>query len=79
MNKEEQEFFEGCDVFKDYQSVEEYRADIRRYLTLSSWHYSAEMADEIMSMPGRARAIEQAFEEKEPAADIAVDVGYFCG
>ena len=79
MNKEEREFFESCDLFKDYQSIEEYRADIRRYLTLSSWHYSEEMADEIMSMPGRVNWIERAFAEREPAADIAVDVGYFCG
>ena len=77
MNREDQEFFESCDVFKEYKSIEEYEADIRRYLTLSSWHYSEKMADEIVSSSGIL--IERAFAEKEPAADIAVDVGYSCG
>lgn len=77
MNDEEIKFMMGCDVFKDYTSIEEYKADIRRYLTLSGWHYSVEQADEIVTRS--AVLIGRAFAENEPAADIAVDIGYGCG
>ena len=77
MNDEERKFMMDCDVFRDYTSIEEYKADIRRYLTLSSWHYSEEMADEIVTT--NDILIDRAFAENEPAADIAVDIGYSCG
>ncbi len=77
MNDEEIKFMMGCDVFKDYTSIEEYKADIRRYLTLSGWHYSLEEADKIVTRS--AILIDRSFAENEPAADIAVDIGYGCG
>ena len=77
MTDEESKFMMDCDVFKDYASIEEYKADIRRYLTLSGWHYSVEQADEIVTRS--AVLIDRAFAENEPAADIAVDIGYGCG
>ncbi len=77
MNEEESKFMMDCDVFKDYTSIEEYKADIRKYLTLSGWHYSVEEADKIVSRS--AILIDRAFAENEPAADIAVGIGYGCG
>ena len=77
MNKEKSKFVMDCDVFKEYTSIEEYKADIRRYLTLSGWHYSVEEADKIVSRS--ADSIGRAFADNEPAADIAVGIGYGCG
>lgn len=79
MSKKEREFFDSCDSFKNYSNIDEYKADIRRWLTLSSWHYSEEKANELMEMAERAVWIEQAFQNKEPASAIAADVGYCCG
>ena len=79
MSDADKEFFNSCDEFKDYPSIEEYTADIRRWLTLSSWHYSEEEAKRFTEIPVRKKWIEESFENKEPAADIAADVGYFCG
>lgn len=61
MNEEESKFMMDCDVFKDYASIEEYKADIRRYLTLSGWHYSVEEADKIVTRS--AILIDRAFAE----------------
>lgn len=77
MNEEESKFMMDCDVFKDYTSIEEYKADIRKYLTLSGWHYSVEEVDKIVTRS--AILIDRAFAENEPAADIAVGIGYGCG
>ena len=77
MNEEESKFMMDCNMFKDYVSIEEYKADIRRYLPLSGWHYSVEEADKIVTRS--AILIDRAFAENEPAADIAVDIGYGCG
>ena len=79
MNKEDRAFFDSCDSYKNYENIDEYKKDIRRWLTLSSWHYTEEQADELMAMKERTAWIEQAFDNKEPVADIAADVGYCCG
>lgn len=79
MSDAEKGFFNSCDKFKNYPSIEEYTADIRRWLTLSSWHYSEEEAKKLTEDPTRKEWIHKAFEDKKPAADIAADVGYFCG
>ena len=79
MNEEDKKFFNSCDSFKDYSSIEEYTADIRRWLTLSSWHYSEEEAKKLTEDPIRKEWIQKSFDEKEPVSDIAADVGYFCG
>lgn len=78
-NPEEKEFLRGCNQFKDYASIDEYIADIRRWLMLSSYHCSEEEAAKLTENPVRKKWIEESFENKEPAADIAADVGYFCG
>ena len=79
MSDADKEFFNSCDEFKNYPSIEEYAADIRRWLTLSSWHYSEEEAKKLTEDHTRKEWIHKAFEDKEPAADIAAGGGYFCG
>lgn len=79
MTEEEREFSRSCDTFKDYASIDEYLTDIYRYLSLS-FNYSKEEVDDIFcKFPVRRKWVEESFEKKKPAADIAVDVGYFCG
>lgn len=79
MSKKDREFFESCDAFKNYADIDEYKADIRRWLTLSDWHYTEDEANELIERSERAEWIRQAFDEKEPAASIAADVGFCCG
>lgn len=79
MSEEERAFFDRCDSFKNYATIDEYKADIRRWLTLSSWHYSEEAADALINLPASAEWIKQAFESGEPASSIGVDIGYGCG
>ena len=79
MSMKDREFFDSCDSFKNYASIDEYKADIRRWLTLSDWHYSKEQADKIIDAPERAAWIEQAFDDREHVSSIGADVGYCCG
>ncbi len=79
MNTDDREFLDSCEEFKDYASIDEYIADIRRWLALSSWHYSEEQVDKLLADPIRMKWVEEAFEEKEAVSDIASDVGYCCG
>lgn len=79
LTDDEREFLKGCDVFKPYSSIDEYIADIRRCLTLSSWHYTDDQAKTLMANPTRKVWIQEAFANREPAGDIAADVGYCCG
>lgn len=76
MTKEEREFFDGCEAFKNYGSLDEYIADIHKWLTLSSWKYSDEAADR--HIKANMAYIERAYENREPAADVGAEVG-FCG
>ena len=75
---EDQAFIKRCDSFSDYANIDEYKADICRWLMLSSWHYTREEAEKVMNSPIRAKWIEEAFQSREPAADIAADVGHLC-
>lgn len=77
MTDKERDFYNGCDSFKDYANIDEYKADIRRWLTLSSWHYSEADAGRIIEQ--NKAYIERAYEAKEPAGDAAAEVGYCCG
>lgn len=79
MSKKDRQFYESCDTFKNYANIDDYKADIRRWLMLSSWHYTGEEADNLMTAPNRAEWIKRAFEEREPVSDIASDVGFCCG
>lgn len=77
MSKKNREFFESCDAFKNYASIDEYKADIRKWLTLSSWNYTGEQADKLIEQ--NADYIEKAFSGREPAADAGAEVGFCCG
>ena len=77
MSKKDREFFESCDAFKNYADINEYKADIRRWLMLSDWHYTGEQADKLMEL--NAAYIETAFNNGEPAADAGAEVGFCCG
>lgn len=77
MSKKEREFFDSCDSFKNYANIDEYKADVRRWLTLSSWHYSEEKAEKLIDQ--QSAYIEKAYADREPAADAGAEVGYCCG
>lgn len=67
---------ERCE-FLDYRSIQEYIEDIVVILVYSTWHYSEEDARE--RCEERMIFIRNCFENKVPADDCAVDVGYSCG
>jgi hypothetical protein len=48
MAKNDRAFFDGCDSFKNYANIGEYKVDIRQWLALSDWHYAEEQADKLM-------------------------------
>lgn len=77
MKNEDKLFIESCSVFKEYATIDEYIQDIQRCLELSSWNYSAETVKKLID--GDMDFIRKSFDNKVPADDVAVDVGYFCG
>lgn len=77
MSKKEREFFDSCDEFKNYAEIDEYKADIRRWLTLSSWHYTGKRANVLIDQ--HTAYIKAAFDNREPAADAGAEVGFGCG
>lgn len=77
LTDEERAFLDGCTIFKPYSSIDEYIEDIRRCLTLSSWHYSVEEAERRTQT--EMQYIRKAYEEHEPADYAATEVGYCCG
>lgn len=70
-------FFDKCDEFGKYRDVKEYTEDILTILVYSSWHYSEEQARNLVDES--EQFIKESFQNKVPAADCAVDVGYSCG
>ena len=77
MGKKDREFFDSCYSFKNYAGIEEYKADIRRWLTMSDWHYTEEQADSLVEQ--NSAYINSAFNDRESAADAGAEVGYCCG
>lgn len=81
MTDEEKAFVESCDEFKDYKSIDEYIADIRRLLMIGiiNRRYSEKEADELIHDDIHMKWIEESFSEKEDACLAAVDIAYCCG
>ena len=79
MTDEEKAFVEGCDEFKDYKSIDEYIADIRRLLMIGiiNHRYSETKADELIH--GDMKWIEHNFSEEKDACFSAVNIAYCCG
>ena len=78
LDKNELKAFEKeCDVFKAYNSIDEYIEDIVTYLVYSTWYYTEEKARRLVERD--AEFVKESYERKDPAADCAVDVGYACG
>lgn len=77
MTNDERKFYESCDTFKNYDSLEQYVADIKKWLTLSSWHYTEETAEKIINE--NADYIKKAFARKDSASDTGAEIGYACG
>lgn len=76
--KEEEKFAKECDTFKDYKDVNEYMNDAAICLTsYAPWHYTEEEAKE--RIQAFRKYAEQCFDDKVPANDFALDVGYTCG
>ena len=66
-----------CESFKEDSTFEEYKEDIIRYLTLSTWKYTEKQAMAIVER--EMNYIEESFDNKESVADTAVEIGYACG
>lgn len=71
------DFFHNCDKRRKYARLDEYKADVKRWLTLSSWHYTEEQAEDIINQ--RIRDVEQSFKSKECVSDCGAEIGFFCG
>lgn len=67
---ESESFKEGC-------SFEDYKRDVVRYLMLCSYGYSEEDATALANK--YINDLKKSFVEKEPVADLAIDIGYACG
>jgi hypothetical protein len=63
MAKNDRAFFDGCDSFKNYANIGEYKVDIRQWLALSDWHYAEEQADKLMEW--QSAYSEQAYASRE--------------
>lgn len=74
---EGQAFRSDRDAWKNYKSIDDYIEDIVVCLVYSSWHYSEKQARE--QCEDRRDYIEESFDEKIPANDCAIEVGYCCG
>lgn len=77
LSAEDQAFMEACDEKQNYDSFEDYKRDIIRWLMLSGWHYSKESAEELVA--DEEEYIIKSFEKNDTISDIAVDIGYCCG
>ena len=67
---ESESFNENC-------SFEDYKRDIVRYLMLCSYRYTEDGAISLVN--DYMDDIKKSFAEKEPVADLAIDIGYGCG
>ena len=74
---EDRAFMKSCDEKQSYDSIEDYKRDIIRWLMLSDWHDSKETAEELVRM--REMHIIESFERNDTISDIAVEVGFCCG
>ena len=77
LSAEDQAFMKACDEKQSYDSIEDYKRDIIRWLMLSDWHDSKETAEELVRM--REMHIIESFERNDTISDIAVGVGFCCG
>ena len=77
ISAEDQAFMKDCDEKQSYDSIEDYKRDIIRWLMLSDWHDSKETAEELVRM--REMHIIESFERNDTISDIAVEVGFCCG
>ena len=59
------DFSQDRSVWKDYKSIDEYIEDIVTILANSTWHYSEEMARDIVKE--RKALVEHYYEQQKPA------------
>lgn len=71
------EYVNGCEEFKEYDSFDEYVKDVIICLMIVYHDFDLKGAKERVLHD--MSLIEHSFEVKEPACDIAIDVGYSCG
>lgn len=76
MSDEEKATFEKDHPFH-YANIDEYIADVKRWLTLSSWHYSEEAASKLIE--SERSLIEDYFAKRAPVDLAGADIGYCCG
>lgn len=77
MTNAERKFFDSCDTFKNYENLEQYEADVKKWLMLSDWHYTEETAEKIIN--SNAEYIKRAFEQRDSASDTGAEIGFSCG
>lgn len=77
MTENEEIFFRGCFKHKRYDSIEDFKIDIIKFLTLSSWHYKEDEAKEIVI--SEEKFISECFARGETVSDVGAEIGYFCG
>lgn len=79
MTEEEKAFMISCDVFKDYQNIDEYVEDICHLLIIGiiNHRYSRSEAESLIK--GDMKYIEEEFENKTDACTTAVNLAYCCG
>ncbi len=77
LSTEEKQFVLNCSSFEDYENIDEYIADIQKYLVLSDWHYTEKQAAK--SVEDDMEYVKDCFEREEPADIVAVNIGYVCG
>ena len=75
--EEARAYVKECDAFKDYESMKAYIEDIVICLVYSSWHYSERVARKRVN--DDMDYVKKSFEQKVPANDCAIEIGYSCG
>lgn len=76
-SEEEEKFMEDCEKHWEYPTIEIYIEAIKRWLTLSNWHYTPLQAED--RIKEGMHFIIESYERGDTVADIAVEVGYVCG
>lgn len=76
MTDEEKAAFEKEHPF-DYANIDEYIADIRRWLMLGFWHETEDSAN--WDIENSRAAIEDYFAKRTPVDLAGTDIGYWCG
>ena len=68
---------QGCEVWKNYKSIEEYKEDVVKCLMYSTWRYTEKQANEIVDE--RAVWLKHYYKSKTPADVCCAEIGFYGG